>query len=99
MLAAWWPSYRLFIGKVNSVLSEAGGSPTSWYRDAARNRSVGGSPTSQHLLGFAVDVVTSNPQRLIAAARAEGMVAIDEGDHIHIQAFRAGQLDRSFFDL
>lgn len=37
---------------------------TSGYRDAALNRAVGGSPTSQHLVAQAADVTTADPATL-----------------------------------
>lgn len=61
---------------------------TSWYRTQNRNRAVGGHPQSKHLQGLAVDLVpddTSSKHAIIADASAAGLLAIDEGDHIHIQ--------------
>ena len=68
----------------------------SWWRGIAHNRSVGGHPYSQHLLGTAADFVPArgwtNPE-LVAAARRAGLIAIDEGDHVHLQLHPAGTLD------
>jgi len=62
---------------------------TSWYRDGVDNLRVGGDPVSQHLLGLAVDAVVDDPAHLVAAAQAAGLVAVDEGDHVHVQMFPA----------
>ncbi len=64
-------------------------SVTSWIRSGARNRRVGGNPNSRHLLGLAVDVVLDRPadtKVFMSDCRRLGLRAIDEGDHIHVQA-------------
>lgn len=60
---------------------------TSWWRDAARNRAVGGVPNSRHLLGLAFDaaVPRSLVRDFMADARWVGLKPIDEGDHVHVQ--------------
>lgn len=65
---------------------------SSWYRAPSHNRSVGGHPDSQHLLGLAVDVVGSRwaMEAFAAAARSQGLVAVEEGTHVHVQLFPAG---------
>lgn len=60
---------------------------TSGRRTVARNRLVGGSPTSWHLKGRAVDLVGSARSLSIARAhaRATGAVEVlDESDHTHV---------------
>lgn len=52
---------------------------------------------SQHLLGFALDLVTPRPAALVRGLNAAGLFAVDEGDHVHVQAFRAGQLPAELF--
>jgi len=73
---------------------------TSWYRDAAHNRSVGGNRRSQHLLGLAVDVVGDrwSLSETAELARALDLTAVQEGDHLHLQMFRAGQLEAGGYD-
>ena len=65
-------------------------SETSGLRTAKRNKQVGGNPNSRHLLGMAVDVVLDENHKgpreaLITDARRMGLVAVYEGDHIHLQ--------------
>ena len=65
-------------------------SETSGLRTAKRNKAVGGNKNSRHLLGLAVDVVLDDMgkgprEALIADARRMGLVAVYEGDHIHLQ--------------
>ena len=69
---------------------------TSWYRDPARNASVGGAAKSQHLIGLAIDLAgpSHGKAALAAELQAEGFTVIDEGDHLHVQTFPAGIFDR-----
>lgn len=73
--------------------------PTSWYRTEARNFEVGGAPRSQHLLGWAVDfsVRRGEARQMVSVGTALGLVAIDEGDHVHFQMFPAGVIPDRFF--
>lgn len=65
---------------------------SSWWRDEETNRRVNGHPDSQHLLGLALDV--TGPPGVLAdfliSSRLQGLVAIDEGTHAHLQLFPAG---------
>ena len=97
--AAWGPLYREFLQRVSDG---AAGIPvsavTSWWRSRSRNSSVGGAIYSQHLLGFALDLVSPRPAALVRGLSAAGLVAIDEGDHVHVQAYRAGQIPPEIFE-
>ena len=76
--------------------------PTSWYRTRARNVAAGGAELSQHRLGFAVDWVPprrADYERFARAARAAGLIAVVESDHVHTQVFRAGTLPRAIFPV
>ena len=61
---------------------------TSWIRSKKHNAAVGGQPTSQHLLGTAVDVVLDDPNDKgdfsLDAARLQ-LTVVTEGDHLHVQ--------------
>lgn len=64
-------------------------SQTSGYRTAKRNTAVGGVPDSRHRLWLAVDVVLDDEAEtaaFIKEAKRQGLVVVDEGDHLHIQA-------------
>jgi hypothetical protein len=90
-----WPPVARFLELVRQV--EADATPTSWWRSIAHNAAVGGHPYSQHLLGTAADFVPARGWtngELVAAARRAGLIAQDEGDHVHLQLFAAGTLDR-----
>jgi len=65
---------------------------SSWWRSPAKNIAVGGNPDSQHLIGTAIDlVVPENEKRqVIADLTRFGWVVVDEGDHLHAQAWPAG---------
>ena len=78
-----------FCAHVRALCTAHGGSVTSWIRSTRRNRQAGGVATSYHLDGLAVDLVLDDHSKtaaLIAAAKARGLRAIDEGDHVHVQA-------------
>lgn len=69
---------------------------TSWWRTPEHNRAVGGHPESQHLVGLAFDLVAPPlaMHRIAQRARDVGLVAVNEGDHVHLQALQPGQLAR-----
>lgn len=60
---------------------------SSFLRSPKHNAEVGGVPNSQHISGTAGDFVVPNDTKpsFIAAARAKGFEAIDEGDHVHLE--------------
>jgi len=66
---------------------------TSWWRSPTENRDVGGLPFSQHLIGLGLDFTTPDPRNVIRRIEAVGLVAVDEGDHVHVQLLQAGVLD------
>lgn len=59
---------------------------SSWYRDPEYNARIGGSTRSQHMKGLAIDV---NPGASAAAFQNQGLTVIPEGDHLHVQYWRA----------
>jgi hypothetical protein len=67
---------------------------TSGYRSPAHNAKVGGKPNSRHLSGEAVDLVPRPGEtmaQLYARVRGvPGVKAINEGDHVHVQAASQG---------
>ncbi len=71
--------------------------PTSWFRTFDENISEGGDPESQHLFALALDldVPRGSVSRVLQAARAVGLVAVDERTHVHLQLFPAGALSRA----
>jgi len=94
-LAQWVPGiWPAFIALANEGLVHGGATViTSWWRSPSDNRRVGGSPTSQHLMGLAFDAAGPSGSLLAAALRAVGFVAVEEGSHVHAQAYPAGTLD------
>ena len=100
ILAALRPEILEFARRLRSVRGSYGVS--SWWRSVEHNRDVGGNAFSQHLLGLAVDTTptpTANRAELAAAFRAAGLVAIDEGDHIHVQRYPGGVAPRRWYQL
>ena len=82
-------SIPAFHAAVVKLRREFSASITSLGRTTKRNRAVGGNPRSFHLSDLAADVVCDNAAdtpTLIAAARAAGLDAVNEGDHIHLEA-------------
>jgi len=82
--------YFHFISHLNNVLPSHRGSVSSWWRDRRTNQIHGGEEFSQHLLALAIDLEVEDPDRLVRELMREGLVVIDEGDHIHAQLFPPG---------
>jgi len=84
-----WPA---FLGRVVAGVRESRSNVrlSSWFRDPISNQNVGGAIDSQHLVGLAVDLTTDNPVALERALDAQGIVAVREGSHVHVQAYPAG---------
>ena len=93
-------------GAAVDALSKAGFGPiTSRLRTATVNARVRGAARSQHLLGLAADFAIQRAQvdAFTRAARAQGLVVVNEmnrpghGAHMHVQAFRAGQVPEAWW--
>ena len=89
---------RAFVQAIDAALDplgyDRGATLTSWYRSPADNQRVGGEPRSQHLLGLAADIVfpTIVKASAMRSLRAQGLTVLDEGDHVHVQAYPASQI-------
>jgi len=70
---------------------------TSWFRDPVDNARVGGDRYSQHLLGWAFDVIGDEHERehLRDRATAAGLTVVDygPGQHTHVQFLPTGVLE------
>lgn len=97
-LQPWLVDFMARVRKgVAAFTSSTGVAPyaTNWWRSDAHNDRVGGHRYSQHLLGLAVDLVPSgygamHYDALRRAMAAAELVAINEGDHVHVQDAPAG---------
>lgn len=90
--------WRAFGIAADRALAGIDGTITSWYRTAEHNVAVGGQIGSQHRYGCAFDLVVPDPAQRVqamAALRRETFFVIDEGDHLHVQAFPAGALRKA----
>jgi hypothetical protein len=92
----WWrPYFDSFVSRASELIRSTGAQPTSFIRSTYDNTRVGGAPNSQHLVATALDLVPrmgSSNSIVAARARSLGLVAIDEGDHVHVQLFKADTL-------
>jgi uncharacterized surface protein with fasciclin (FAS1) repeats len=80
-----------FATNVLAIAKRYAMSVTSWGRTEAHNKAVGGVADSQHLKWLAVDVVLDagvNHTEFVNAVEESGLMPIDEGTHVHIQARR-----------
>ena len=85
---------REFVARVGRASWPGDTVATSWYRSPQRNSLVRGATFSQHLAGLGLDVVTNDLRGAVAAARSVGLVAVNEGDHVHIQLLPPGVFGR-----
>lgn len=88
---SWWKPYvARFVQLAYPIGEDLDVAITSWARSISHNAEVGGVENSQHLIGTAWDI--AGPDQLEYAARASqrGLIVLDEGDHVHVQLFRAG---------
>lgn len=101
MIHRFLPVYSYFLPRAAAVLSVYPGAVvTSWWRSELRNMQAGGAPMSQHLLGFAADYAHADRRQhvgMASIARSFGLIAVDEGDHVHVQTFPAGALPSELF--
>jgi hypothetical protein len=67
-----------------AMIQKKGLTISSWWRSVDHNASVGGLPTSWHLLGLAYDVVPAT-DAVNVALQTMGFHTLNEGDHIHAQ--------------
>jgi len=88
-----------FVVRLIYLLGVHPGRVTSWLRSVAANKAVGGVVQSHHLDGCGADLILDDTNRNTAAistARALGLTAIDEGDHLHVELdYRKRWTDRT----
>lgn len=92
--------YRWLLPRLNLIARTfPAAQPTSWWRSSARNLEVGGAVRSQHLLAWAVDFAGPRDEAMamVELARNIGMVAVDEGTHVHVQMYPRGVVPIGFF--
>jgi hypothetical protein len=96
----WWPTIRRFESKADRMVEGLPLRLTSWGRSRARNAAVGGKPRSQHLVWTAADFAgpTWAKDEARRRARSLGLIAFDEGDHLHVQLFPAGVIGDDTYD-
>ena len=97
VVTAALPQLRSFVLRLVNVAAPPGLQVTSWWRDRATNAAVGGHPESQHLFALALDLVAPDQRQLARQLRRVGLVAVEEGTHVHAQALPAGSLRRLGF--
>lgn len=94
---AWWlPAVQAFVQSVQPVFFSYGQPVTvsSWGRTLEHNAIVGGVSDSQHLLWTAADLVPADGDMASLADFCRQLPGIgyvlDEGNHVHVQAYPAG---------
>lgn len=89
--------FRAFFGALGTAHRGLRYQATSFWRSRQDNARVGGASDSQHLIATAVDLTYPTSKEREAAKmamRAQGLVVIDEGDHVHVQAWPAATAQR-----
>jgi len=84
--------YGQFFAALNNAHRGIRVGATSFWRDPRENRRVGGAEGSQHQLGTAIDLIYPTAQErrsAIASMQRQRLIVIDEGDHVHVQAWPA----------
>jgi len=84
--------YRSFFDRLERAHQGIRVRPTSFWRSRSENQRVGGAGNSQHLIATALDLTyptRSERDSAIRAMRSLGLIAVDEGDHVHVQAWPA----------
>lgn len=78
-----------FTRGIDAATRGVNGTFVNWYRSAEHNTRAGGAASSQHRFGTAVDLVVPSGARFSVAnaLRRQGFTVVDEGDHLHVQAF------------
>jgi hypothetical protein len=95
--AGWLPAVKDFLSRAWPIGTDLDVTITSYQRTIRHNAEVGGVEASQHLLATAWDVAGPDQNVYAARARDVGLVVVDEGDHVHVQLYRAGVIpDRIF---
>lgn len=94
----WYPEIWDFVQRVRYAYRLVPFQVTSWWRDQAQNRLVGGNQYSQHLIATGIDAVPLpgyDKATLAQAFRQAGLIAVDTyPQHIHAQLYPAGFLER-----
>lgn len=86
IIAQVLPQLRQFLQQLSRVYFPPDTRVTSWFRSVQQNLAVGGDSRSQHLAGLALDLVTVERAHLVDQLRLVGLIAVDEGNHVHVQA-------------
>lgn len=85
-----------FVNRLTWAGRNADVEATSWWRSPAENARVGGDLFSQHLVGWALDVVGPGSQDFAKRARIAGLTVVTEPTHVHVQVFPKGILRTLF---
>jgi len=96
--SGWFPFISNFYWRaVAGAQGFRGLTVTSWFRTPEKNRIEGGAQQSQHLFGLAWDLSAPREslEHLAQHMAAQGLVAVRERNHVHVQAFPAGALARA----
>lgn len=89
-------AHRFFVGTLMHSSRGLDIELTSYWRSREDNERVGGHPWSQHLVGWAVDVIGPDIEVFADRVDAAGIVTVHELDHLHVQLLPAGALEALF---
>jgi hypothetical protein len=76
-----------FVNAANGALRASPGTQiNSWWRSPSKNLACGGHPDSQHLIGTALDLASTDPEQWAL----RGFITVQEATHLHVQVWPRG---------
>lgn len=104
VITAFRPAIQIFFARLNAAEDRTSGlsftGPRAWYRTRAQNDAVNGEFESQHRVALGADLTAHvDNDVLVGVLEDAGVIAFNEGTHVHAQLFMKGALARAGVDF